>query len=306
MILLLVTLCLLVSIPIYWLIFRRFFLEPLNRLTTTMQAIQKGDTNTRVSRDSRLQEVNEIAWTVNTMLDALQQQKISSYEQQLETKHAQLQYLQLQIRPHFYLNCLNMIYSMAEEKNNDAIQELVLSLSSYLRNMFRDSSKLISLSAELRSVESYIRIQQMGTQQKPQFRLELDAEVTEVLIPPLSILTFVENSFKHNKTVDAPPEIRIKCGKLFSEEGHWLNITVCDNCGGISEDHLQRLNGTCEDMYREKHVGIFNVKQRLHFIYGDKAVLSFRNQTGGVCVDLFFPMDQDGAKEVFYDRSIGR
>lgn len=289
-ILILVTVCLLAAIPIYWLAFRRLLLEPLNSLTDTMHAIQNGDTNIRVPQGSRLQEVNEIAATVNIMLDTLRQQKISFYEQQLETQHAQLQYLQLQIRPHFYLNCLNIIYSMAEEKNCAAVQELVLNLSSYLRSIFQDSSKLVPLSAELRSAESYVRIQQVSMQHKPNLKLDLDAEVTEALIPPLSILTFVENSFKHSKLMDAPLEIHIKCGTIFSEDRCWLNITVCDNCGGVSQDQLRLLNSAPEEMYREKQVGIFNVKQRLHLLYGDNAMLSFRNQADGICVELFLPM----------------
>lgn len=289
--LLLAALLLLFSIPACWLTFRRVLLEPLNSLTAAMQAIQNGNTDIRMKPESQIQEVNEISGTVNAMLDTLRQQKISSYEQKLQIQHAQLQYLQLQIRPHFYLNCLNMIFSMAEEKNCSGIQEVVLDLSDYLRSMFRDSAKLVPLMTELHSVESYIRIQQVGAEKKPQYKLEMDPEVADAWIPPLSILTFVENSFKHNKYAETPLEIRIKCEKIVSEDGGWLNITVSDNCGGVSEEQLRQLNSIPEHTSQGEKVGILNTKQRFHLLYGDKVMLSFRNQTEGLCVELFIPLE---------------
>lgn len=296
-ILLLVILFLLVSVPSYWIAFRRRLLEPLESLTVTMKAIQAGDITLRVPENSRLKEVNAIAWTVNTMLDSLQKQKIASYEQKLELQRSQLQYLQLQIRPHFYLNCLNIIFSLAEEGKYKAIQQVVLDLSVYLRGMFRDSSTLIPLSTELHSVESFIRIQQESAQQKPVFHLEVAGNVTQAQVPPLCILTFVENSIKHSSLADASIRLRVKCGMLSSEEGDWLNITIADNCGGISQEDLQRLNHPSEELYRENRVGIFNVIQRLRLLYGESAQVSFRNEGEGTCVDLFLPLKGDGRKE---------
>lgn len=292
-VLLVITLALLASIPLCWLSLRRFLLEPLNTLTRTMQAIQGGDTEIRVPQESSIQEVNDISGTVNTMLDIIRQQKIDFYEQQLETQQAQLQYLHKQIRPHFFLNCLNMIYSMAGEKKYADIQELILNLSSYLRSTFRDSFKLVSLDEEIRSVSSYIRIQQIGAQLPPKLDFEIDADISASYIPPLSILTFVENSIKHSTLVDLSLEIRIRCRKLSSEDGGYLNITISDNSAGFSSDMLETLNSPSPEVYNDLHVGISNMKQRLKLLYGEKATLYFRNLAGGACVELFLPLNAD-------------
>lgn len=296
---LLLTISLLAVIPCYWLFFRRMLLEPLVSLTATMNAIQKGKTELRVSEKSRLKEANQIAWTVNTMLDSLQKQKIIAYEQKLEIQRAQLQYLQLQIRPHFYLNCLNIIFSLAEERKFKSIQKVVLDLSVYLRGMFRDSSKFIPLSTEIRSVESYIRIQQENSQQEILFSLDLNTEAAQAAVPPLCVLTFVENAFKHNTLEKGSVNLQIKGGTLFSEEGNWLNIVITDNCGGVSPEQLDRLNRLSEgqELYQENQVGIANIIQRLRLLYGDKAGISFRNQGGGICVDLFLPLRKNEEKD---------
>ena len=289
--LLLIAVVLLLSIPVYWMTFRRVLLEPVNNLTATTLAIQEGQTDIHVPETSQITEVNDIAGAVNTMLDALRQQKIEAYEHQLAAQHAQLQYLQMQIRPHFYLNCLNILFSMAEDRNYAAIQELVLDLSAYLRSMFRDSTRQIPLITELRSVESYVRIQTSSVQEPPVYHLELNPAVEQIPIPPLSILTFVENAFKHNKRMDVPLDLRIKCDKIASEEGNWLNITIRDNCGGVSEAQLQELNSRPSEITQEKHVGILNTKQRLLLQYGEDAMLSFRNLKDGLCVELFLPIE---------------
>ncbi len=50
------------------------------------------------------------------MTDEINQLKIDVYEEQIHKQMAELQYLQLQIRPHFLFNSLNVVYSLAHLK----------------------------------------------------------------------------------------------------------------------------------------------------------------------------------------------
>lgn len=289
--LMILTLCLLLSIPVSWLLLRNLLLQPLNSLTETTQAIKTGHTDTRVPQNSNVYEVNAIAGTVNTMLDTIQQQKIEAYEWELSVRDLRLQYLQLQLRPHFFLNCLNLIYSLAGEKKYADLQELTLYLSAYLRNTLKDGSKLIALSSELNSVESYVRIQGIGTQRPPQFTISVQPAMADIPVPPLCVLTFVENAVKHASPPDTGLLIRIKCTVLASEEGSYLNITVCDNGGGFPPEKLQAFHMPFQDLPAEDgHIGIPNILHRLRFLYGAQATVSFRNRSDGACVELFLPV----------------
>lgn len=285
------TAALLGCIPLCWLTLRRLLLEPVGTLTTTMRSIQQGEPDIRVPQDSRIQEVNQIAGTVNTMLDEIQRRKIASYEQQLAVQQAQLQYLHLQIRPHFFLNCLNLVYSLAGEGKTGTIQDLVLDLSTYLRSVFKDGSKLVPLQSELASAESYVRIQQAGTDYPPQLRISMDAEAAQALVPSLSLLTFVENAIKHSRRQDSPLLIQVRCSLLPSEEGDYLNVSIWDNGGGFLSQQLEELNHGGDPSGR--HVGIANIRQRLRLQYGARATVSFRNRSEGACVELFLPIEQD-------------
>lgn len=291
--LLCLTVCLLLAIPVCWLAMRRLLLDPLAKMTDAMQAIQEGHTDVRMPKDSGILEVREIFETVNTMLDTISQQKINSYEQELEIQRTQMQCLQLQIRPHFFLNCLNRIYSLAGEKKFFPIQELSLDLSSYFRNIFKDSSQLIPLETELNSVGSYIRLQQVGTKLPPRLQVDVDPVASKALVPPLSILTFVENSIKHSKRIDSPLEIIIHCAMLQSDDRGYLNITITDNGGGFSEKQLKLLNAPGNGKSAGKHIGIANVRQRLRLLYQEEAALCFMNLSDRASVELFLPLKNE-------------
>lgn len=291
--LLCLTMCLLLAIPVSWLALRRLLLDPLTKMTGAMQAIQEGHTDVRMPEDSNILEVREILVTVNTMLDTISQQKINFYEQELEIQRTQMQCLQLQIRPHFFLNCLSRIYSLAGEKKFSPIQELSLDLSAYFRNIFKDSSQLIPLEIELNSVGSYIRLQQVGTKLPPILRVEVDSVASKALVPPLSILTFVENSIKHSKRIDSPLEIIIQCAILQSEDKGYLNITITDNGGGFSEKQLKRLNTPGTEKSAGKHIGIANVRQRLCLLYQEEPALCFMNLSDRASVELFLPLKNE-------------
>lgn len=288
-ILLTVTLLLLASIPACWLLLRNLLLQPIGSLAATTQAIQDGSTDTRVPANSVIHEMNTIAETVNIMLDTIQKQKIEAYEQQLEIQDAQVQYLRLQLRPHFFLNCLNVIYSLAGEKKYGALQELTLDLSVYLRSIFKNSARLVLLSEEIASVESYVRLRSIGMEPPPELDVFVSAEAAKAMVPPISVLTFVENAVKHAGA--APLRIAVQCQVLRSPEGAYLNITVTDNGGGFSPEALEEFQTLGNRLYTARHVGISNLHHRLRTLYQGRATLSFRNLSGGACVDLFLPID---------------
>ena len=166
-------------------------------MTGTIEKLGDGDLYAKMEAPFSIQEFESVRISFNNMVERIRQLKISSYEKELEAKHAKLQYLQLQIRPHFYLNCLKNLYALAEARKYGSIQSAILALSGYLRFIFRDSMKRIPLSQELRSIRDYMQLQTLCDANPPQCRMDIDASLDDFLIPPLSLVTFVENSVQH-------------------------------------------------------------------------------------------------------------
>ena len=130
-------------------------------------------------------------------------------------------YLQARINPHFLFNTLNFIFNQVEEGNPDASKNIHL-LSDIMRYSLcpiEDDGK-VPLYQEIDHIKRYIKLN------KSRFdnQLYLEDEITEISgndarIPPLLLLTFVENVFKHGDMTDvaSPGIIRIsyKDGQLY-------------------------------------------------------------------------------------------
>lgn len=289
-VLLVITFCFMAFIPLCWLLLRKFFLAPLTGMVSVSQEIQEGNTEVRVDESSGVEEARDLARTVNSLLSITRQQKIDLYELRLMTQQAQLQYLQLQIRPHFFLNCLNSIYSLAEKRNFRAIQAFTLDLSDYLRCRFKDSFQLIPLEDELTSLRGYIGIVRTGASYPPELQLQADPAVVSLPVPPLSVLTFAENAVKHCGLQEESLRLRVRCQRLRSGDGDWLNITVTDNGLGVSKPQLTALNSETPDA--KPHVGVANIRARLRLLYGGRATLTFRGLSRGLLVELFLPIEK--------------
>ena len=252
------------SVPFLWMALYQQLLRPLSILSGYMNQIADSDRFLLVPEDQKIAELQNFSRTLNHALQSIRQLRLEAYEQKLNLQQAQLQYLHLQIRPHFYINCLNNIYSMAKNKKYDDIQEMILSLSDYFRYVFRDNQKLVTLTEELHSVKSYISLQQINFARPLSLTMDIDAKTVDIQILPLSLLTFVENSIRHSRNM-VSLAIHIKSRLLNTPKGHYLNLIVSDNNGGFSAQDLEYLNHIVEqkNLYDDYHVGISNIYYRM-------------------------------------------
>ena len=154
-----------------------------------MEEIAEGDLNAYAEENSDVEEFRLMATTFNHMMDQIQKLKIDAYEQERRIQNATIQYLQIQIRPHFFLNCLKNFYALAEQKEYRSIQELTLALSSYLRKVITYEEDTISVRKEMESVESYLKLSQLGLSVPVNYNIAVDEKLEEFQILPLSVLT---------------------------------------------------------------------------------------------------------------------
>lgn len=291
--LLAVSVFILVLIPISYYLLKRLFFTPMEQLVKTMNAIKSGDLEAKMDSDYRIVEFKQVSDTFNEMMGEIKELKISAYEKELELQQAQLQYLQIQIRPHFFLNCLKNLYALAQERQFGQIQQMILALSDYLRCLFRDNMKLVPLADELRNVRNYMRLQQMSASSPPVCEVEAEEGLAMFQIPPLSLLTFVENSVKHASLPGEELRITIRAIRLETEDAKYVNLSVTDNGSGFPPDRLEELNGAGQVAYSEQCVGIMNVKHRFALLYKRKCVFSFRNLQKGSSIEIFIPDEEE-------------
>lgn len=269
---------------------KRDFLNPLEQMVETMEQIGDDGLESRLCVRNQVKEYKKMESTFNAMMDRIKELKILAYVRLIQAQQTELQYYQIQIRPHFFLNCMKNLYAMTAARKYTQMQEMILTLSEYLRAVLKDHDMIVPLEKELDSVRSYVKLQQMSSASPPEYEEDVSPQLMQFGIPPMSLLTFVENSFKYEKSGEGAMQILIKARLFLDGEEKFVNITIMDNGKGFPEEVLEILNDPEKRMPGE-HMGINNVEQRFSLVYQKPCSFVYSNMNGA-CVDIFIPFEE--------------
>lgn len=123
---------------------------------------------------------------------------------------ANLALLKSQINPHFLFNALNFLYAQVFPHSQPAAQGILL-LSDTMRYALQDEQRgKVMLSQEVNHLHNYIALNQLRFNNQLQLLFQVEGNLQFALIPPLVLLTFVENCFKHGELTDAANPLAIQ------------------------------------------------------------------------------------------------
>lgn len=291
-----ITIATVIFIPTGLYLMRKIFLVPLNKVLLAMRKVRNGDWGVRVNMNRDSDEFVILGESFNSMMTEIQTLRVNVYEEQLNKQREELQRLQLQINPHFFLNSLNIVYNLAKVKNHDLIMEMSMSLIHYFRYLFRSNTSFVKLQSELDHTQNYLRIQSLRFPSQLTWNIDAPNYLMDIPVPPLLIQSFVENTIKHAITMDDPVDITIKLDLLVDPlEGSRIFIEIRDNGCGFDEEILMELQAGRSVVNDEgEHTGIWNIQRRLGLLYGDHANISFANDSaGGAVVTIIVPVKGD-------------
>jgi two-component system sensor histidine kinase YesM len=291
-VILFVSIAILIVMPIYLLILRRTVLVPVNRILSVIKMINKGNLEYRIKPFKTTEEFQILNESFNNMVNQIENLKISVYEEKISGQKAELEHLKLQVKPHFFLNSLGIIYNLSRAKSYDLLEEMTKCLIEYFRYMFKSNANFVFLKDELLHVSNYIRMQQFRYPNNLSVEVNFPDYVIKTTIPPLIIHTFVENTIKHSVTLDTPIHLNIEANILNIELKSMVVITISDTGKGFSEDVLEKIKlGDRIIDEQGEHTGIHNVQRRLSILYNGQAYLSCSNNAnGGAKVEIFVPV----------------
>ena len=283
----------LLLIPFMCFLAIKIYFSPLRDAITTMENIRNGKLNSKLQETQFIREFSVFNSTFNRMMDEIHNLKIRTYENKLIIQKSQLQYFQIQLKPHFYLNCLKTLYGMIQQNKGNDAQQMILYVSQYIRYTFRDNSSLVPLQTELNQVQNYYKLQKLNTRDSSELTISADPAVSKFPVPMLCIQTFVENSFKHGRISSQPLNVHISVQLTETEEGNYLNISIQDNGTGFPDEFLQSFLQHTEDAVTGQHIGIHNLRQRLTLLYGDQAGLICMNNSSGALTEIILPIQEE-------------
>ncbi len=240
---------------------------------------------------AELEEVRVINEKLDQMIAELRQLEQAGYEKEKEANAALLQYYQLQIRPHFFLNCLNVMSSLLGRNDLETVKTLIYSVSRHFRYVFQDSNNLVTLKEELEEVSAYCSINIIKNNLPVLLQTEVEDGLDTVRIPVLSIQTFVENSLKYAVREDQVLSIAIRAEQAEVNGERYVCIHISDNGSGYQMEQLESLNRPVTGFqYHSMQVGVDNIKYRIYLLYGERAkVCFFNNPSGGAVTEILLP-----------------
>ncbi len=185
----------------------------------------------------------------------------------------QLEYLRYQINPHFFMNTLNNIHALVDIDPAKA-QETILELSKMMRFVLYEGDKQgVSLTREFEFIRTYIKLMRLRYSDKVKITIDLPTEAPDKNIPPLMLISFVENAFKHGISYQHESFIDVKV-EVEQEHLHFL-------CSNSKADKPNKEKGG---------VGLTNVKQRLNLLYDNRYTLNIQDTQNIYTVELILPL----------------
>jgi two-component system, sensor histidine kinase YesM len=280
-------------IPWMLLSMRRKVLAPLDRMLASIERIRAGDFGERVDPSLAPVEFKMMSEAFNAMVSEIHALKIDVYEEKIDRQREEQLRLRAQMSPHFFLNALNTMYNMIEVKDYGLTQEMILCLVDYFRYVVRNDEELVSLASELENVRNYYRIHELRFPGRDSLAVLVPDFLLEALVPPLCVLTFVENTIKHASFPDRRCEVEVEVDHEESSGGEHLKIVIRDTGPGFSNAALKSLSSASSLAAGDgRQMGIRNVARRLFILYGDRASLEFSNgERGGARVDIVLPFE---------------
>ncbi|MBR6142613.1 MAG: histidine kinase [Bacteroidaceae bacterium] len=198
-------------------------------------------------------------------------------ELERENLEQQLEYLRYQVNPHFFMNTLNNIHALVDidpEKAKDTIVEL----SKMMRYVLYEGDKQhVLLFYELDFIRHYVALMQLRYTDKVKITLDLPQEVTDYKMPPLILITFIENAFKHGISYQYESFVEVKV----LVEGDKLRF-FCRN----SKSPLP----TSPKGEEKGGIGLANVRKRLDLLYGHDYTLDIQDDADVYSVELTLPL----------------
>lgn len=190
------------------------------------------------------------------ILERQEQIEKSRKDMEKEKLNSELNMLRNQISPHFFFNTLNNIYSLIGINTEDS-KKAILQLSKLMRYLLNEKEgSTTKLGNEIEFMKNYIDLMKLKISDKVKLTVDFPDKYEDINIPPLLLISFIENAFKHGVSYRSKSYIDIK----LETEKDTIIFTCKNSIAGKTEDVNKNNNG----------IGLENVKRRLNLLFPGK------------------------------------
>lgn len=191
------------------------------------------------------------------LLFELFRQIISKHEIEAEKDKAELSLYKSQINPHFLFNTLNSLYALVISQSEHT-ETAFIKFSNILKYMYSQAtSDYIDIGSEINYIRQYVDLQKLRLNHHTTIDFVSEIDNDKMMIPPMILITFVENAFKYGSS---------------SDEDCCISIRIKVSNGVLDFETKNKIMRDRNDIVSA--VGIENCRKRLELLYPDKFKLS--------------------------------
>jgi len=236
-------------------------------------------------------------WRANRLQKKLFAKEKELQKKEMEKRMSELEQtaLRAQMNPHFIFNSLNSVQRFVINNDVEGVNQYLSTFANLIRQTLENSGKqLIPLSHEVKYLETYLKLEQMRSNDKFNYRININPDVDpeETYIPNMIIQPYLENSVIHGMAGKKQNEGVIN---LTISKNHKLTCVVEDNGVGIAASKANRLkidmdHESMGTAITEKRIEMFNTvnNEKIELEVIDKSGLS--QQENGTKIMIKFPL----------------
>jgi sensor histidine kinase YesM len=221
-----------------------------------------------------------VAKYLERQFDLRHRRELAEHRRRQQEANLRLLLLQAQIEPHFLFNTLASLRALIREDVAQA-EALVDALVAHLRAVLpriRNDIGSSTLSEQIAICASYLELMSIRLDGRLTYRIDVPPSLQNSVVPPLMLLTLVENAVKHGiEPKSDAGTIRIEARS--SLDSAQVIIAVSDDGVGITN--------TARD-----GLGLQNLREQLALRYGGSASLSLASHAPrGTVASLVIPRE---------------
>lgn len=199
------------------------------------------------------------------MLNEAYRQRLAREEVEYERNKAELALYKAQINPHFLFNTLNTLYGLliTHSDKTEPTFERFINLIKYMYN--NANREFVTLAEEVDYIDQYIALQKLRLNGFADVRFAYEVEDEAMPVPPMMLITFVENAFKYGISSNEPCFVHIS----IRQQGDTFRFEI----GNSVFSH---------ETGDSRQTGIENCRKRLLLLYPGRHRLDFGQDKDGI------------------------
>jgi two-component system, sensor histidine kinase YesM len=251
----------------------------LGLLVDGLRTVRDGNINIKLRTDYK-DEFGELAESFNSMTERMHGLIEEVYKARITEKESELKALEAQINPHFLYNALSTLSWMARKVDAGNIDELAMQIAKFYRLVLSKGNSIITVEDEISLVKAYIEIEKTRFADMFEVEYDLDEAALGHRMIKLILQPFVENAINHGLS---PKGSRGALAIRLRQDEDNIVFAIADDGVGFEAEVLAAVDRGEKPRAGMGGYAIYNVKERLRSVYGDRGRILIESAPGLGC-----------------------